>query len=124
MHIPGCGTKCLLNDFLRIYNEIIPTGEYEEECRLPVHEKILKGKILKETILEEKDNKIPTECKQHFPIQSILSVSTKCFILFHLFADLTTVVCINIMLPICAIIAWKFFSRKRSNSRIGMNKII
>lgn len=33
--IPNCGPKCPLNKLNDIYRDVIPTGDFETECRLP-----------------------------------------------------------------------------------------
>lgn len=33
MNIPSCGTMCPIDVFCDIYDEIIPTSDFEEECR-------------------------------------------------------------------------------------------
>lgn len=32
--IPGCGTKCSLKKFYALYEAIIPTGDFNDECLL------------------------------------------------------------------------------------------
>lgn len=36
MNIPKCGTKCTLQQFSRIYNDILPTNDFETECRTSI----------------------------------------------------------------------------------------
>lgn len=43
LKFPGCGTNCSMEDLRRMYNEIIPTAEFEEECRLPFHIRLIEG---------------------------------------------------------------------------------
>lgn len=43
LRFPRCGTKCSIEDLRQMYQEIIPAGEFEEECRLPFHMKIIRG---------------------------------------------------------------------------------
>lgn len=33
--IPNCGRKCPLSKLNDIYRDVIPTGDFETECRLP-----------------------------------------------------------------------------------------
>lgn len=35
LFIPNCGQKCPLNKFYEIYDDIIPTEDFDTECRLP-----------------------------------------------------------------------------------------
>lgn len=35
MRIPGCGTLCPLQRMFELYEAVLPTGTWEEECRLP-----------------------------------------------------------------------------------------
>lgn len=32
LNMPKCGTKCPLKKFFKVYEEVIPTGDYETEC--------------------------------------------------------------------------------------------
>lgn len=34
LYIPNCGTKCSLANFYELYEEVLPTDSYEEECKL------------------------------------------------------------------------------------------
>lgn len=43
LRFPGCGTKCSMEDLYRMYKELIPTAEFEEECRLPFHIRLIEG---------------------------------------------------------------------------------
>lgn len=43
LKFPVCSAKCSIEDLREIYKEIIPTASFEEECRLPLHIKILEG---------------------------------------------------------------------------------
>lgn len=33
---PYCGTQCSIKDLQRIYQDIIPTESFEDECRHPI----------------------------------------------------------------------------------------
>lgn len=35
LNIPMCGTKCSIEKFYEIYEKIIPTANFEEECEIP-----------------------------------------------------------------------------------------
>lgn len=35
MNIPGCGLKCSLSKFHGILEEVIPTEDFESECKIP-----------------------------------------------------------------------------------------
>lgn len=35
LEIPMCGTKCSIERFYEIYEEIIPTADIDEECQIP-----------------------------------------------------------------------------------------
>lgn len=35
LFIPNCGQKCPLNKFYEIYQDILPTEDFDTECRLP-----------------------------------------------------------------------------------------
>lgn len=35
MNIPGCGLKCSLSKFHEILEEVIPTADFESECKIP-----------------------------------------------------------------------------------------
>lgn len=35
LFIPNCGEKCPLEKLYEIYNDILPTQDFETECRLP-----------------------------------------------------------------------------------------
>lgn len=43
LSIPGCGEKCPLSKWYQLFKDILPTGSFEEECRLR------KGEILPES---------------------------------------------------------------------------
>lgn len=34
LHIPGCGTKCPLASLYQLYEDILPTQSFDEECQL------------------------------------------------------------------------------------------
>lgn len=36
LHIPKCGRKCNLDEFNRIYKDVLPTADFDTTCRLPV----------------------------------------------------------------------------------------
>lgn len=47
-NIPGCGTKCSLEKFRKLFSHVIPTDDYETECKLPMQyilDSCLKPKI-------------------------------------------------------------------------------
>lgn len=35
LYIPNCGTKCPLYRLYEIYKDVIPSDEYDVECRIP-----------------------------------------------------------------------------------------
>lgn len=35
LFIPNCGQRCPLNQFYEIYRDIIPTDDFDTECRMP-----------------------------------------------------------------------------------------
>ncbi|XP_031636577.1 prostatic acid phosphatase-like [Contarinia nasturtii] len=35
LNIPGCGTKCSLEEFHRLFRDVLPTEDFETECKLP-----------------------------------------------------------------------------------------
>lgn len=35
LYIPNCGQKCPLNKFYDLYQDILPTEDFDTECRLP-----------------------------------------------------------------------------------------
>lgn len=43
---PFCDTKCSIEDLRQIYKEVIPTGEYDEECQLPLFVRAVEGKFI------------------------------------------------------------------------------
>lgn len=42
LFIPNCGQKCPLNKLFEIYQDVIPTKDFDTECRLPqdIHKQI------------------------------------------------------------------------------------
>lgn len=34
--IPSCGKRCSLSKFFEIYQDVIPTEDFDTECRLPI----------------------------------------------------------------------------------------
>lgn len=34
MNIPGCGTRCPLNQFYNLYKAIMPDDDFDTECKL------------------------------------------------------------------------------------------
>lgn len=43
LEFPGCGTKCHLDDLYDIYEDILPTQSFEEECALRYGESLAPG---------------------------------------------------------------------------------
>lgn len=43
LRFPGCGTKCSIEDLRKMYREIIPVGDFEDECRLPLYIRLIEG---------------------------------------------------------------------------------
>lgn len=43
LRLPRCGTKCSIEDLRKMYKEIIPTREFEEECQLPFQSRFFEG---------------------------------------------------------------------------------
>lgn len=43
LRFPRCGTKCSIEDLRRMYKELITVADFEEECRLPFHLRLMEG---------------------------------------------------------------------------------
>lgn len=43
LRFPACGTRCSMEDLRRMYKELLPIAEFEKECRLPFHIRLLEG---------------------------------------------------------------------------------
>lgn len=43
LRLPRCGTRCSIVELRKMYKEIIPVGEFEEECRLTIRTRLVEG---------------------------------------------------------------------------------
>lgn len=43
LRFPECGTRCTIEDLERIYKEAIPDADFDKECRLPIHLRLIEG---------------------------------------------------------------------------------
>lgn len=38
LNIPNCGCMCPLSKMFELYDDVLPDGDFETECRLPKHD--------------------------------------------------------------------------------------
>lgn len=98
MVIPGCGAKCLLEDFRRIYASVIPTEDFEKECELS----------LLSMSYEDVDFH-GVDGSKRIIAKKVIHHSLKIIFI----AGLIALVCLALTLLFIVIISWKMFRHER-----------
>lgn len=112
LRMPRCGIRCSIDELRQMYHEIIPVGDFEEECQLPFYIKIVaiyniygpdngKGKI-------HKSNGI--------------FYSNVCIYIFHQRLGLQIGLSIAVIAPIIFIFLWIYFSSKSRRNAQNLHR--
>lgn len=83
--IPNCGQKCSLEKLYVVYQDILPTKDYDDECHVPQIVQLIKSTTEKVAFANGSN-----KCKWNFPFCKLLvcliSFQIKCFFFLCSFA--------------------------------------
>lgn len=120
LKFPNGDTKCLVDDLRLVFSEVIPTGNFDEECKLPEIEEIVE---ISESVEEDTDSPI-NNCKCNFFMSKNFQNLFTCFVYnseikcknrFVSILGAIAFISLCIALLIVSIYSLSVFTRKREN---------